>query len=575
MNMAYLRPHWRGLIRLLPWLLFAMAASACKQDSGVDEIDLPEEESGDGGELNAACSNSDDCRQGLSCNAGRRICVECIVSADCTESEQCEVGACVEIPRCATTDDCPSGVCDTERELCVGCALDTDCTAEEICVATKCQLQCEDDAACPDGRCDTANAVCVACLDDADCRSNQHCGAGATCDVDVCRPGDAQCSGNELLTCNAAGSGLDAEMCSEGCVDGEAGPYCEGEPGPGAEPEPLSMPTEPAAEPTPEGEPVAEPGQTPSPAAEPSDEPSAEPSSEPVASPDPTPEPGVEPAVEPSPNPEPVLSGTPALLIVVERSSSMFGVNLTDAGTYCASGSSPPYGEYIDRWEAMRAIVASLEDLSSDIDFSLLSFNGTIGGTCPAVSEVATASDGFSAVAQALEPTELACPSPKGESPTAAGLERAADILTAAAPNSPKYLLLFTRGTPDTCAVPDPQCGEDPAIGVVQDAYARGITTLVVSLHDEAEEVYSEHLAQAGQGRMVVPYFEDSDSLSCLYQEHDATDGDPPFNYDAWRDFAQASYAATGYTYDQTLAYTGNQQSELHATLSQIAMGTF
>jgi hypothetical protein len=301
---------------------------------------------------------------------------------------------------------------------------------------------------------------------------------------------------------------------------------------------------------------------------------------EPEAAPEPEatmePEATVEPeaAPEPNMNPEPssVLTGTPAVLILANRSSSMFQVYDLDTDTGCPTGGSLAYGSYPSRWDALRAIVASLADLSGDIAFSSLSFNGINGGVCPQVTGNANPVD-FDALLASLPEAEAACPSPKGESPTGAAVDAAADTLVGTAPDSPKYILLITRGVPDSCAVPDPQCGGDPAIGAVQRAYSRGITTLVVSLHEDDDVTVSEYLAQAGRGLTVAPYPEDTTQQFCIEQEASARG--VPYDLLDWRVGAEATYGPSGFKHSETLSYSGTDMAAIHDALEDIASGTF
>jgi len=68
--------------------------------------------------------------------------------------------------------------------------------------------------------------------------------------------------------------------------------------------------------------------------------------------------------------------------------------------------------------------------------------------------------------------------------PTGFAIRRVAERLTAFTPDpaGPKYILLVTDGDPDTCMVPNPNCGQDQSIKAVQDAQAGGIGTFVLGI---------------------------------------------------------------------------------------------
>jgi hypothetical protein len=104
----------------------------------------------------------------------------------------------------------------------------------------------------------------------------------------------------------------------------------------------------------------------------------------------------------------------------------------------------------------------------------------------------------------------------KMDTPTGPAIEAVTDQLMAAEFDGPKYILLVTDGDPDTCAKPDPQCGQDESIAAVQRAYASGIGTFVVGIGDILSTAASgcfsgrcgtdhlQDLANAGQGLPVL-----------------------------------------------------------------------
>jgi hypothetical protein len=199
---------------------------------------------------------------------------------------------------------------------------------------------------------------------------------------------------------------------------------------------------------------------------------------------------------------------TPTVLLLVDRSSSMFDQTFTGSD---------------NRWDATQAALVGsggvITNLEQSISFGLATFthqqaNGE--AQCPQLGGLdagfalgnATA---LSAVldAAAYNPIDDGGGSDtayKGETPTGAAVEAAAARLAPVAAAGPTYLVLITDGMPDTCGLADPQCGQDAAIAAVQGAHAQGIETRVVGVAlSEAEETnYLQQLANAGVGEPVV-----------------------------------------------------------------------
>src|SRR5690606_20532622 len=90
----------------------------------------------------------------------------------------------------------------------------------------------------------------------------------------------------------------------------------------------------------------------------------------------------------------------------------------------------------------------------------------------------------------------------KGETPTGEAIRSVLSAFLKDPAPGPKYLMVVTDGEPDTCVVPDPQCGQYEAIDAVQEAYAAGITTFVVGVGDIGLD-HLQALANAGAGQAV------------------------------------------------------------------------
>ena len=209
-------------------------------------------------DVKTACSATESCGFGLTCEA--EVCVEkpCGGPADCPSGYTCaaDAGVCTAIEcGCDTCDACPAGeVC--ESGLCVGggapCSDTAPCSGTDICDAGACRA-CEGaecPATCTDGSCpagqscnaetgvceaDAGLATCAACADSAECgaegrciqlqggkaclptcAADSDCAVGWTCQTGaagaVCTPPNYRCEGcfatgcPDGQTCNATGA---------------------------------------------------------------------------------------------------------------------------------------------------------------------------------------------------------------------------------------------------------------------------------------------------------------------------------------------------------------------------------
>ena len=86
-------------------------------------------------------------------------------------------------------------------------------------------------------------------------------------------------------------------------------------------------------------------------------------------------------------------------------------------------------------------------------------------------------------------------------------------------------IVLATYGEPDTCAVPNPQNGQQDVINATSAAHAADIETYVISVGDEVGEAHLQDVANAGVGYPVggqdnAPYYQalDPESLVTHFQ---------------------------------------------------------
>jgi hypothetical protein len=115
-------------------------------------------------------------------------------------------------------------------------------------------------------------------------------------------------------------------------------------------------------------------------------------------------------------------------------------------------------------------------------------------------------------------PFTAECPQLQWDTPTGHSINRVAADLAAyvADPPGKKYILFVTDGTPNTCLVFDPNCGQDLAIAAVQNAFTQGIGTFVIGLGNIVSEQcdpqagrcgidHLQDIANAGTGQPVAP----------------------------------------------------------------------
>jgi hypothetical protein len=187
-------------------------------------------------------------------------------------------------------------------------------------------------------------------------------------------------------------------------------------------------------------------------------------------------------------------------------------VLLIDRSTSMEEDYAADDGLELTRWDAVKQAVLDaagpLAMNTSGAQFGLFTYTAELMGMdaqCPLVEGVPPAADNFSAIETFFSAQEL--PQSKSETPTGAAVSAVAAQLSSAP--SPKKLVLITDGEPDTCGLPDPQCGHDSTFDALQQAHAAGITTVVIGVGPggESEGDWAKFLqdaANAGSGELVA-----------------------------------------------------------------------
>ena len=209
----------------------------------------------------------------------------------------------------------------------------------------------------------------------------------------------------------------------------------------------------------------------------------------------------------------------PTVLLLVDNSSSMF--------TPRADLWDPLYNALMD---PTTGVVAGLQD---KVRFGFTSYKSvarpTLDPTCPTLLSTEFGRDNYDAINMAYQSAGTTPTTDyKWDTPTGASVRAVRDILVNydPFPPGPKMILLVTDGNPDTCAVRDPQCGQDESILAVQETFAAGITTSVIGIGEilvnnagctgRCGRDHLQDLANAGAGQPVAPNTEENGYSQCV-----------------------------------------------------------
>jgi hypothetical protein len=221
----------------------------------------------------------------------------------------------------------------------------------------------------------------------------------------------------------------------------------------------------------------------------------------------------------------------PTVEILVDTSSSMFETTPTAWSVLYTALMDPMKG--------------AVQALQSKIRFGFASYEGHQSASetdmaCATMTTVPPAEGNYTAIDMVYSMIgagyDLQHPTPmKWETPTDYAINYAANILTnyMPTPAGQKYILLVTDGNPNTCAVTDPQCGQDYAIKAAQDAFAAGIGLFVLGVGDIVTDPangcptsarcgldHLQDMANAGVGAAVqpAPGCDDPTSTDCQFR---------------------------------------------------------
>ncbi|WP_437593437.1 vWA domain-containing protein [Sorangium sp. So ce1000] len=175
---------------------------------------------------------------------------------------------------------------------------------------------------------------------------------------------------------------------------------------------------------------------------------------------------------------------TPTVMIVVDRSGSMYGSGF---------------------WDPLKtAVLSVVDELEDRVRFGFLTFTGIAKQQCPLLAGAeGIALNHHAAIAAAYDAASTMPPG-KLETPTAMTFnETVVPELLAFPEPGPKYILFVTDGEPDRCDDVRAECARDDVVGAVQAAYEQGIGTFVFGLGSGALAQHLQDVANAGAGQPV------------------------------------------------------------------------
>jgi hypothetical protein len=159
----------------------------------------------------------------------------------------------------------------------------------------------------------------------------------------------------------------------------------------------------------------------------------------------------------------------------------------------------------LQQWVPLRdAVLPVIQSLQADVRFGFGTYTGT-QAACTGLSDMGTIGlnnyDAIAAYYNGLPTTSLA----NQETPTAKAVQQVVDVLKAddTVPGSRSIFLVTADDDNDFCNNPNPECGSDALIRVMQDAAAAGIKTFIFALDNQGigNKDWLDFWAQAGQGQ--------------------------------------------------------------------------
>ena len=180
---------------------------------------------------------------------------------------------------------------------------------------------------------------------------------------------------------------------------------------------------------------------------------------------------------------------TPTVVLLVDQSGSM---------------NSPLEVGGPSRWDAVKTVLLDpmggvVTKLDGRVNFGASLYSSVGGGSvpdqCPIINESLPAANSYQTIVDLFDAN-----SPSSDTPTAESVD--AVVKNFASFPEPRVIVLATDGSPDRCDDADAhdQQSRDLSESAVQNAFAAGISTFVLSVGDQVAESHLQRLANAGQG---------------------------------------------------------------------------
>lgn len=153
------------------------------------------------------------------------------------------------------------------------------------------------------------------------------------------------------------------------------------------------------------------------------------------------------------------------------------------------------------RWETLGTTlldptVGAVATFQDKIRFGMSLYTNTATDPgCPELTETTPMLDAFDDI-EAL----FAGAMPEEDTPTGDAITAVTAELVADGDAGEKVIVLVTDGEPDTCAMPNPQNGQEEAIAATAAAHDMGIRTVVVSVGADVSATHLQDVANAGAG---------------------------------------------------------------------------